>query len=144
MALSYSEGEYAHPTATSGTVASSLTSLMPYASYALTERTSVWGTLGYGVGRMMLVSEGASSEIETDLSSSLVAFGGCGVLNARVAGIQLAWVSDALLTETVSASVQALEGTSGATSRVRLMLNGTGSMSLAGGVLRPRVEAGLR
>ena len=146
VALSYSEGEgaYTHRSATGGAVSSSLTSLMPYASYTLNDRTSVWGTLGYGVGDLTLTPEGASAGIETDLSTALAAFGGRGVLNARVAGIRLAWVSDALLTETSSDTVQGLNGAAGGTSRVRLMLEGSGSVALGGVVLRPRVEAGLR
>ena len=146
VALSYSEGEgaYTHRSATGGAVSSSLTSLMPYASYTLNDRTSVWGTLGYGVGDLTLTPEGASAGIETDLSTALAAFGGRGVLNARVAGIRLAWVSDALLTETSSDTVQGLNGAAGGTSRVRLMLEGSGSVALGGVVLQPRVEAGLR
>ena len=146
VALSYSEGEgaYTHRSVTGGAVSSSLTSLMPYASYTLNDRTSVWGTLGYGVGDLTLTPEGASAGIETDLSTALAAFGGRGVLNARVAGIRLAWVSDALLTETSSDTVQGLNGAAGGTSRVRLMLEGSGSVALGGVVLRPRVEAGLR
>ena len=54
-------------------------------------------------------------------------------------------MSDALVTNTVSESVENLMGAAGQTSRLRLMLEGSGSMRLAtGGVLRPTLEAGLR
>ena len=69
LVLAYSEGQgaYTHRSATGGAMDSSLTSLNPYASYSLNERTSVWGTLGYGVGDLTLTPEGAASGIETDL-----------------------------------------------------------------------------
>ncbi|WP_428101211.1 hypothetical protein [Candidatus Rariloculus sp.] len=54
-------------------------------------------------------------------------------------------MSDVRVSETVSDSVENLMGTTGATSRVRVMLEGSGSMPLAtGGVLKSTLEAGLR
>ena len=98
VALSYSEGEgaYTHRSAAGG--GGEQFADEPDAVRQFTrsnDRTSVWGTLGYGVGDLTLTPEGASAGIETDLSTALAAFGGRGVLNARVAGIRLAWVSDA-------------------------------------------------
>ena len=146
VALSYSEGqgEFTHDSAMSGTVTSTLTSLLPYASYALGERASVWGVLGYGQGELTLAPEDGSWGIDTDISTSMAALGGRGVLNARGGGFELALVSDATLTETVAEADAGLAG-AGATSRARLMLEGSGTMRLGGGgTLRPRVEAGLR
>ena len=146
VALSYSEGqgEFTHDSAMSGTVTSTLTSLLPYASYALGERASVWGVLGYGQGELTLAPEDGSRGIDTDISTSMAALGGRGVLNARGGGFELALVSDATLTETVAEADAGLAG-AGATSRARLMLEGSGTMRLGGGgTLRPRVEAGLR
>ena len=146
VALSYSEGqgEFTHDSAMSGTVTSTLTSLLPYASYALGERASVWGVLGYGQGKLTLAPEDGSRGIDTDISTSMAALGGRGVLNARGGGFELALVSDATLTETVAEADAGLAG-AGATSRARLMLEGSGTMRLgSGGTLRPRVEAGLR
>ena len=53
--------------------------------------------------------------------------------------------SDARVSETVTDSAENLMGTAGAASRLRVMLEGSGSMPLAtGGVLKPTLEAGLR
>ena len=150
LALAYSEGQgaYTHRIATGGALDSSLTSLIPYASYSLNERTSVWGTLGYGVGDLTLTPEGAASGIETGLSTSLAAFGGRGVFSVRTAGaaqFEFAVRADARLTSTVSDAVENLAGAAGATSRVRAVLEGRGSVPLAwGGDLSPRLEVGLR
>ena len=150
LALAYSEGQgaYTHRIATGGAMDSSLTSLIPYASYSLNERTSVWGTLGYGVGDLTLTPEGAASGIETDLSTSMAAFGGRGVFSVRTAGaaqFEFAVRADARLTSTVSDAVENLAGAAGATSRVRAVLEGRGSVPLSlGGDLSPRLEVGLR
>ena len=148
--LSHSGGEggYQRPGALGGTVESTLTSVNPYAHYELNEATSLWGVFGYGRGGLRLTPEGAASAFETDLSNRMAAFGGRGRLSVRsgdAGRFELALRSDALLTRTDSEGVQGLEGAQGATSRVRLMLEGSGSMPLAGGgLLRPTLEAGLR
>ena len=148
--LSYSEGEggYQGSGALGGSMESTLTSLNPYAHFELNETTSLWGVFGYGSGSLRVTPQGAESALETDLSNRMAAFGGRGRLSVRTgdAGrFELALHSDALLTRTDSEAVQGLAGAQGATSRVRLMLEGSGSMPLAtGGVLKPTLEAGLR
>ena len=148
--LSHSKGEggYQRSGALGGSVESTLTSLNPYAHYELSETTSLWGVFGYGSGSLRLTPEGAESALETDLSNLMAAFGGRGLLSVRsgdAGQFELALRSDALLTRTDSEAVQGLESAEGATSRVRLMLEGSGSMPLAsGGVLTPKFEAGLR
>ena len=149
VTLSYSEGEggYGGAGALGGSVQSTLTSLHPYAHYQFSESTSLWGMLGYGVGRMRLQPEGAQSPLDTDLSNGMAAFGGRGVLSV-VSGdagrLELALRSDALLTRTVSEAVQGLVGAQGSTSRLRLLLEGSGAMPVWGGMLSPTLEAGLR
>ncbi len=148
--LSYSEGEggYQSSGALGGSMDSTLTSLNPYAHYELNETTSLWGVFGYGSGSLRVTPEGAESAIETDLSNRMAAFGGRGLLSVRsgdAGRFELALRSDALLTRTDSEAVQGLVAAQGATSRVRLMLEGSGSMPVAtGGVLKPSLEAGLR
>ena len=148
--LSYSEGEggYQSSGALGGSMESTLTSLNPYAHFELNETTSLWGVFGYGSGSLRVTPQGAESALETDLSNRMAAFGGRGRLSVRTgdAGrFELALRSDALLTRTDSEAVQGLAGAQGATSRVRLTLEGSGSMPLAGGgVLKPTLEAGLR
>ena len=151
VALSYTEGDgaYSSPLAGSGgEIVSSLASLHPYARYKLNERTSVWGVLGYGVGDLTLTPSRAETGIGTDLSHSMVAFGGRTALSVRSAGagqFELAVRSDARLTQTASDTVQGLVGAGGATGRVRVLLEGSGSLPLSGGrVLTPTLEAGLR
>ena len=149
--LSYSkgEGDYQRSGALGGgSVESTLTSLNPYAYYELSETTRLWGVFGYGSGSLRLIPEGAASALETDLTNLMAAFGGRGLLSVRsgdAGRFELALRSDGLLTRTDSEAVQGLESADGATGRVRLILEGSGSMPLAsGGVLTPKFEAGLR
>ena len=148
--LSYSEGEgrYQGSGALGGSMESTLTSLNPYAHFELNGTTSLWGVFGYGSGSLRVTPDGAESALETGLSNRMAAFGGRGRLSVRsgdAGRFELALRSDALLTRTDSDAVQGLAGAQGATSRVRLMLEGSGSMPLStGGVLKPSLEAGLR
>ena len=149
LALSYSEGEggYRQASAKGGAVSSTLSGINPYARYRLDERTSFWGTLGYGSGRLTLTPDGAESSLETDMTNAMAAFGGRGVLSMRAGEsgqFELALRSDAMLTDTASMAVAGLSGGEGATSRIRLILEGSGSLPAFGGVLAPTVEAGLR
>ena len=149
LALSYSEGEggYRQVSAKGGAVSSTLTGVNPYARYRLDERTSLWATLGYGSGRLTLTPDGAESVLETDMTNAMAAFGGRGVLSMRAGEsgqFELALRSDAMLTDTASMAVPGLSAGEGATSRIRLILEGTGSLPAFGGVLAPKVEAGLR
>ena len=149
LALSYSEGEggYRQASAKGGAVSSTLSGINPYARYRLDERTSFWGTLGYGSGRLTLTPDGAESSLQTDMTNAMAAFGGRGVLSMRggeTGQFELALRSDAMLTDTASMAVAGLSAGEGATSRIRLILEGAGSVPAFGGVLAPRVEAGLR
>ena len=150
VVVSYSEGRgaYRHPTASGGAVASTMTGLHPYARFELNERTSVWGVLGYGAGELSLTPERSETALGTDLTNAMAAFGGRTALSVRTgrAGrFELAVRSDARLTSTASEAIEGLAGAAGQTGRVRLMLEGSGSMPLAtGGVLKPTLEAGLR
>ena len=149
LALSYSEGEggYRRVSAKGGAVSSTLAGINPYARYRLDERTSFWATLGYGSGRLILTPDGAESALETDMTNAMAAFGGRGVLSMRAGNtgqFELALRSDAMLTDTASMAVAGLLAGAGATSRIRLILEGSGSLPAFGGVLAPKVEAGLR
>ena len=150
VVVSYSEGQgaYTHPTASGGAVKSTMTGLHPYARFELNERTSVWGVLGYGAGELSLTPERSETALGTDLTNAMAAFGGRTALSVRTgqAGrFELAVRSDARLTSTASEAIEGLVGAAGQTGRVRLMLEGSGSMPLAtGGVLKPTLEAGLR
>ena len=149
LALSFSEGggEYRQDSAKGGAVSSTLSGINPYARYELNERTSVWGTLGYGSGRLTLTPEAAAAPLETDMTNLMAAFGGRGVLSVRggeSGRFELALRSDSMFTDTASLAVAGLSAGEGATSRIRLILEGSGSVSAPGGMLTPKVEAGLR
>ena len=150
LALSHSQGEgsYRNGSNVSGLVRSELTGLYPYAHFQVGPTTSFWGTLGYGTGRLSLVPDEGTSVNETDLSNAMLALGGRGVLSRsiREAGrFELALRSDALLTDTGADAVAGLDDdTEGSTSRVRLMLEGSGSIAIRGGTLSPSLEAGFR
>ena len=150
VVLAHSEGEggYAHRTASGGSIASTLTSLHPFARYRFSDRTSAWGTIGYGVGDLSLTPEGAPAGIGTDLDMAMAAFGGRSVLSVRTGqsgSFELAVRSDAALTRTESGASQSLLSATGATSRLRVVVEGTGSLPLGtGGALTPTLEAGLR
>ena len=103
--------------------------------------------LVYGSGRLTLTPDGAESSLQTDMTNAMAAFGGRGVLSVRsgeAGQFELALRSDAMLTDTASVAVAGLSAGEGATSRIRLILEGSGSVPAFGGVLAPRVEAGLR
>ena len=147
--LSFSEGEggYRRPGVLGGSMESTLASLNPYAHYELNETTSLWGVLGYGRGNLRLTPQGAESALETALSNRMAAFGGRGLLQVRsgdAGRFELALRSDALLTRTHSEAVQGLAAAQVATSRVRLLLEGSGSVPVWSGMLSPSLEAGLR
>ena len=148
VAHSEGQGAYRRPTASGGAVASSLTALHPYARYELNERTSFWGVLGYGVGEMSLTPVRSATALEAGITNAMAAFGGQTALSVRsgeAGQFELAVRSDARLTSTASEAIEGLVGAVGQTRRVRLLLEGSGSMPLAtGGVLKPRLEAGLR
>ena len=146
VAVSHSlgEGSYSAEAVGGGVLASTLTSLNPYGGVALNARVSLWGVLGVGVGELTLTPEGADA-IETDLGNAMAAFGTRAVFVRRASGLELAVVSDALYTNTVSDAAEGLMGAEGDASRVRLMLEGSRAMALwNGATLRPTLEAGVR
>ena len=151
LLLAHSEGDgtYNQHAAQGGAVKSTLTSLHPFARYTLNARTSVWGALGYGVGDLTLTPEQSGTAIKTDLATTMAALGGRGVLGVRSGRggvLEFALRSDALFTHTASNATEGMVSGTGATSRVRLVLEGTSSFPLpaTGGVLMPTLEAGLR
>ena len=150
VTLSYSEGEgaYTQPETSGGGVRSTLASLNPYVQYRFSERTHLWAAAGYGVGGLTLTPVGSESVIDTDLEHTMAAFGGRGVFSvrsSRFGAFEFAVRSDALVTNTVSAASDNLISAAGAASRVRVVLEGSGSLPLgSGGMLKPTLEAGLR
>ena len=148
LSHSLGEGNYTQTDVLGGALESTLTSVNPYASYQLSDRTNVWGVLGYGVGKLSLTPEHSETALQTGMTNTMAAFGGrtaLSVRSGRAGQFELAIRSDARMTSTSSEAIEGLVGVAAQTRRVRLLLEGSGSMPLAnGGMLKPTLEAGLR
>ena len=141
-------GEYSGPG--SGRMLSSVTGLYPWLGYRATDRITVWGVTGYGVGGMLL-TPGGGPALESGLSTAMAAAGTRGELVGRGGGngFALAFKADALWAGTGIDGVDGPEGrlvaTSAAVTRVRTGLEGSRGFTFGGGLsLRPSVEVGLR
>ena len=160
LLLAYSEGDgaFSHADLPGGDVASSLTSLHPYAAYRLSDRVRLWGTVGYGSGALRLTldngpaaggepvdDEAARRVLATDLAMTMGALGARGELLQPARGVQLALRSDVLWMVMDSAAAHNLGATSAEVSRLRLVLEGSRPVSLkGGGSFRPTLQIGLR
>ena len=160
VALAHSTGEGGyrdhaardgHPDRGSGTLESTLTSVHPYARYRAGERLTLWGMLGYGAGDLTLTMKGRDgapdTRFDTDAGFRMAAAGARGVLVAAgdTGGFELAGRTDAQLVRTTSEKTDGLAATTADTSRLRLVLEGSRRMELAGGqTLAPTLEVGLR
>ena len=141
-------GEYSGPG--SGRMLSSVTGLYPWLGYRATDRITVWGVTGYGVGGMLL-TPGGGPALESGLSTAMAAAGARGELvgGGGGHGFALAFKADALWAGTGIDGVDGPEGrlvaTSAAVTRVRTGLEGSRGFTLGGALsLRPSVEVGLR
>ena len=141
LALSRSSGEGGYGTG-AGTIASTLTSVHPYVQVRLGERAQVWGAAGWGRGGLEITPESGAA-LEADLRNSMAAAGARAVLMGAGA-FEIALRSDVLWTETSSDGTAALAEAVGTASRGRLMLEGAGQIQGLGGVVRPKVEGGVR
>ena len=147
LALAYSvgDGAYTLADADAARLDSRLTSLHPYAAYGLSDRVTVWGVVGYGSGTLELVRE--AERLHTDLEMTMGALGVRGEVlgEGQGVGLALAIRSDVLWTRMQSAALADLAATEAAVSRLRLVLEGSRTVRLAGGgSLTPVVEIGLR
>ena len=146
LMLSHSRGEggYRSPD-DNGEVESTLTALYPYARYALSERVSVWGMVGYGEGTLTVTREGAAP-LRTDMDFLMGALGGRGVLlDGGHDGATLAAKSDAFAVRTSTDAVSGLKAAEADVTRVRFALEGSRPFGLGGdAVLTPSLELGVR
>jgi len=155
LLLAYSEGDgsFSQIDTPGGDVSSSLTSLHPYVAYTLSDRVRLWGVVGYGSGALRLQEAGRSPK-DTDLTMSMGALGVRGTLlqPAQPGGLALALRSDVLWMGMDSAAVtdvqnpaRNLAATQADASRLRLVLEGSRPVALAGGgAFVPSLEVGLR
>ena len=132
---------------------SAVTTMLPYARYAFSERLSAWGLAGTGSGSLTLDLDGGAPErYGADLSMTLAALGVRGdlVRPAEAGGFALALKADAFWVRTESDSVSTpeagnLAGARADASRLRAMLDGSRTFALAdGATLAPSVTLGFR
>ena len=129
---------------------STVTTVLPYARLALTERLSAWTLAGTGSGGLTL--DAAAQRHRTDLSMTLAAAGMRGDLvpPTEAGGLALAVKADAFWVRTESASVRtqgvgSLAAARADATRLRAVLDGKRTFALTGGrTLAPSLELGLR
>ena len=154
FALTHSLGTgTAHGAGQTYAMGSSVTTMLPYARFALGERISAWGLAGTGSGGLTLdLEDAAAQRYRTDLSMTLAAAGVRGDLltPTEAGGFALALKADAFWVRTESDRVTAsrfggLAGARGDSSRVRAVLDGSRTFAFASGAaLTPKLELGVR
>ena len=145
LAHSVGDGSFSHLDMPGGDLESSLTSLHPYAAYRLSERVRLWGMFGYGSGDLRLTLQDRS--MDTDLFMTMVALGARGRLldPSRAGGLALAVRSDVLWVGMDSVLTDDLAETHADVGRLRLVLEASRPVALAGGgSFTPSLEVGLR
>ena len=151
VAMSHSLGEGAvdegASTGVRTDVEATLTSLYPYARYAVREDLSVWAVLGFGQGRYARTGSANGRAAETDLGMKLGALGARGALLSEdeTGSINVAVKSDAFWVHVEADPREWLATTSVEAMRLRLALEGWRETPVyTGGVLRQSVELALR
>ena len=127
-----------------------MTTVLPYARLALTDRLSAWTLAGTGSGGLTL--DAAAQRYRTDLSMTLAAAGMRGDLltPTEAGGLALAVKADAFWVRTESDAVRtpgvgSLAAARADATRVRAVLDGSRTFALAGGrTLAPSLEFGVR
>ena len=132
-----------------GELDSVLTTVHPYARYAVNERLSAWGALGWGGGELTLAEEGSDAAWRTDTAMRLAAGGARGVFARTGGGLELAGRVDARLVRIASDGESNDHGNLAAstadTSRLRLVLESSRAFAFgASRTLTPALEIGLR
>ena len=147
LLVSHSRGEGGYRSPRSrGEVESTLTGVYPYGRYRVDERLSLWGTLGYGSGELMLKPE-AEPRIDADMDLTMAGAGLRGELlsPAEGGGAELALVSDGFIVRTSSEAVPgAMAAAEAEVTRLRVGLEGSLELGLGGGRLVPSFEIGVR
>ena len=153
LSQSRAEGSYAAiggdvaARAGDGEVEASLTATIPYAALAVSERLKLWGAAGHGSGDVT-VKTAPGGSYSADTAWSMAAAGLRGDLLAPPAegtGPSLALVWDALWVRTSSEKTRNLAASESDVSRLRLGLEGSWGLALAGGGnIVPKLEFGAR
>ena len=149
LVLSYSMGDGVLGTLANTrdewSVETTLTGIYPWARLALTNKFSVWGMLGYGGGDLPLSLEDIV-KLETDASMVMGAIGTRTDLIGSTYhdGFTLTLASDAVLSRANADDLRDLLENKGTASRVRVLLEGSHVLWVAGGSLQPLAELGMR
>ena len=125
-----------------------LTSVYPYAQWAVRDNLRVWGLLGAGVGDLQVTGGHTASAVTTDLGLRMAAVGAEGDLPA-LGDVALRLKADGMLvdltTDAVTRDVARLAALTTNAQRARLVLAGERPWTWAGGErLVPSVELGAR
>ena len=150
LMLSHARGEGSYRGASAGTVESTVTGLYPYGRYAVSDRVTVWGVAGHGVGTLTLTPEdGAAFRTDIDLTMAAAGLRGTVVQASADGGPEVSVETDALAVRTRSEAQRSDTGNlaeaTGKATRLRLGLEGTWrGLSVAGGTLEPTLELGVR
>ena len=144
LAHSRGDGDYRSESG-GGEVSSTLTGIYPYGRYAVNERLSMWGIVGYGAGELGLTPEG-SSRLEADIDLAMAAAGARStVLDGGDNGPTAALTADVLIVRTKADGAPGPAASKAEVTRLRLGLEGSWPFPLEGGALvTPSVEIGLR
>ena len=127
-----------------GTVEATLTAVLPYAAVQASERLKLWGAVGYGTGDVTLKTE-MGEVLTSDITWTMGAAGMRGDVIAAQEGPALAVTSDALWARTSSEKTHELAASDSDVTRLRLGLEGSWRMALAGGgSVTPKLETGAR
>ena len=133
------------PDSMGGKIETSLTAAIPYASLKASERLTFWGAAGYGAGEVTLETAKESYKADTTWSMAATGLRG-GLLKPGGKGFGLAFLADALWTQTDSeeAGPGRLLASRSESNRLRLGIEGSRSFALSGGRVTPRIEVGVR
>ena len=153
LVVSHSTGEGGYRGTGSGGIDASLTAVTPWVSHAVTDRLSVWGAVGYGVGELS-VKPKDQPELGTDLEMKLAAAGTRGRIAGDDNGPRLEAVADGRWVQTTSERVSSpagnLASAQAETTQVRLGLEGLWPLALDeearadGATVTPRMRLALR
>ena len=151
VALSHSNGDGSFRSDhDEGDIRADLTGIYPYGQYELSEQLSIWGTVGYGEGRLKLAPKG-KARVETGMDLRMAAVGSRGLLAkpSAAAGLELAVTSNAMIARTGTDSKRGsngyLEASKAEVTRLRLGLKGVWHGIVRGSIaFEPDFEAGLR
>ena len=152
LVVSHSIGEGGYRGDSSGEIEATVTTLTPWAGYAVTDRLSVWGAVSYGAGALTL-TVGDDPALKTDLGMMLAAAGTRSTLISGD-GPKLDAVWDARWARTptarVSSSAGNLASASAEVTRLRLGLESSWPLALGdealgkGATVTPRLALGAR